>query len=168
MKEFLECGKIVTTHGIKGEVKIQPWCDSAEYLLDFSVLYLTAGKTPMKIESSRVHKNMFIAKFVGINTPEDGVKLRGKILYMKRSDAPDDGFFFVQDLLGLRVIDADSEEIYGKLTDVFSTGAHDVYELVTDSGVKHLFPAIHQVIIETDITERLMRIRPLKGLFDEN
>ncbi|MCL2069326.1 MAG: PRC-barrel domain-containing protein, partial [Oscillospiraceae bacterium] len=93
---------------------------------------------------------------------------RGKIIYINRSDAPDDGKPFLQDLIGLTVLDADTGEIYGKLHDVLETGANDVYSIRDESGRERLVPVIRQVIISTDIEGGEMRIRPLAGLFDEN
>jgi len=167
-KDFLECGKIVSAHGVRGEVKILPWCDGAEYLLDFLALYLDKGAARLNIESARVHKGMLIAKFEGVNSIDDTAKLRGRVVYLSREEAPpdEDGVFFVQDLMGLEVIDADSRRIWGRLTQVYQTGANDVYEITGEDGEKRLIPAIKEVVISTDLEAGIMEIRPLKGLFD--
>ena len=166
-KQYLECGKIVSTHGIHGELRVQPWCDSPDFLLGFKILYLDNGSTPVSVERARVQKNMLLLKLAGVGSLDTAVALRGKVLYIDRADAPaKDGEYFVQDLLGLSVVDADTGKEYGKLSDVFATGANDVYELTGNDGVKRLVPAIKDVIIQTDIGLGVMRIRPLKGLFD--
>ena len=168
IKRYLECGKVVSTHGVRGEVKVQPWCDTPEFLLDFKTLYLEQGKKPVKVESARVHKGMVLLKVAGIDTLDGAVTLRGRILYIDREDAPvEEGRYFIQDLLGMTVLDADSGAVYGKLTDVIPTGANDVYEITTPEGKQLLAPAIPQVVVETDVAGRTMRIRPLKGLFDD-
>lgn len=77
-KQFLECGKIVTTHGIKGEVKVQPWCDSPDFLLDFETLFLRRGETPLTVERARVQKNMVVLKIAGVDTPEAAAALRNQ------------------------------------------------------------------------------------------
>lgn len=168
-KPYLECGKVVSTHGIRGEVKILPWCDDAAYLLHFSTLYFNRGEAKLEVECARVHKGMLVAKFAGINTMDDGAKLRGRVVYLAREDAPAEeaGVFFIQDLLGLAAVDADNGQSYGTLTDVFPTGANDVYELTGEDGVKRLVPAIRDVVVDTDIAAGIMRIRPLRGLFDD-
>lgn len=168
-KPYLECGKIVTTHGVRGEVKVMPWCDSAEYLLDFSALYLDNGQKKLSVERARVHKGMLIIKLAGVDSPEEAVTLRGRLLYIDRKDATadEDGVFFVQDLLGIAVVDADSGRCWGTLTDVFPTGANDVYEITGSDGVKRLIPAISDVVLDTDLEVGVMRIRPLKGLFED-
>ena len=168
-KQYLECGKIVSTHGIRGEVRVQPWCDSPEFLLHFSTLYLKPGEMPLAVEQARVHKNMVILQLDGYNTIDRAVTLRGKILYINREDAPEDeaGAFFVQDLLGISVLDADTGRCWGTLTDVIATGANDVYEITDADGTKRLIPVIPQVVLHTDLEAGRMEIRPLEGLFED-
>ena len=168
-KKYLECGKIVSTHGVRGELKVTPWCDSPEFLCDFETLYLDAnGERAIQVVSARSHKGMALILIEGINSINEAASLRGKILYINRDDAPDDGKPFLQDLLGLIVRDADTDEIYGKLADIIQTGANDVYVVRDDSGRERLVPVIPQVIIKTDIDGGEISIRPLEGLFDAN
>ncbi|MCL2035634.1 MAG: ribosome maturation factor RimM [Oscillospiraceae bacterium] len=168
LKQYLECGKIVSTHGVRGEVRVMPWCDSPEFLCGFDTLYLQKGETALEILRARPNKNMVLLKLKGFDTLDDAVTLRGKVLYIDRDDAPDDGKSFVQDLMGISVVDADSGRSWGTLTDVLFTGANDVYVLTDENKTQRLVPAIPDVIVETDLTGGVMRIRPLKGLFDED
>ena len=166
-KQFLEIGKIVSTHGVRGEVKVLPWCDDAEFLTEFEELYFDGGATPMHIEQARVHKGMAILKLEGVSNLDEANRYRGRVLYMNREDvglAP--GTYFVQDLLGLRVLDADTGEEYGELTDVTQTGANDVYHITNASGKEYLIPAIPQVIEKTDLAGGTLLIHPLEGLFE--
>ncbi len=164
-KQFLEAGKIVTTHGIRGEVKIMPYTDTPELLCEFERLFLGKNHDEITIERSRVFKNTVIAKIEGIDTPEAAEKLRNKLLYMHRDDLElDEDTYFIQDLIGLEVRDADSGAVYGKITDVMQTGANDVYVITGDR--EYLVPAIADVIVSTDIDGGVMTIRPLEGLFD--
>jgi 16S rRNA processing protein RimM len=165
-KKYLEAGQIVATHGIRGEVRVQPWCDSPEVLSKLAVLYYDEGKTPIKV-STRPHKNIAVMKIKGVDTVQDAAALRGRILYLDRNDLKlPDGVYFIQDLIGLRVIDADTGEEYGILTDVSPTGANDVYHIKTPEG-EVLIPAVPSVVIDTDIDEGIMRILPIKGMFDD-
>lgn len=167
-KEYLEAGKIVNTHGIRGEVKIMPYCDSPELLCEFDRLFLGKAMKEINIQRARVQKNMVIAKIEGVDTPEDANKLREKMLYMHRDDLElDDDVYFIQDLIGLTVKNADTDEVYGVIDDVFQTGANDVYSIKGENRT-YLVPAIADVIIETDIDNEIMKIRPLEGLFDED
>lgn len=165
-KQYLEAGKIVTTHGIKGEVKIMPYTDYPELLCDFERLFIGKNHEEIIVERSRAFKGMVIAKLEGINTPEDAAKLRNKLLYMHRDDLDlDEDTYFIQDLIGIEVSDADSGFLYGKIADVMQTGANDVYVIKGDDR-EYLVPAIPEVVISTDIDENIMTIRPLKGLFE--
>ena len=165
-KEFLEAGKIVNTHGIRGEVKIMPYTDSPELLAEFDRLFLGKAHTEVIIERSRVFKNTVIAKIEGVDTPEEAEKLRNKLLYMHRDDLElDENTYFIQDLIGMEVRDADSGQVYGKIADVMQTGANDVYVVKGDDR-EYLVPAIGDVVVSTDIDADIMTIRPLEGLFD--
>lgn len=165
-KEFLEAGKIVTTHGIRGEVKIMPYTDTPELLAEFDRLFIGKDRKELIIEHSRVFKNMVIAKIEGVDTPEDAEKLRNKMLFMHRDDLElDDDTYFIQDLIGMEVRDADSGFVYGKIDDVMQTGANDVY-VIKGSDREYLVPAIADVIVSTDINSDIMTIRPMEGLFD--
>lgn len=168
MKEFIETGKIVNIHGLRGEVKIMPWSDDPEFICDFDILYYGKDKKILEIENARVHKNMVLVKFKGIDTPETANLLRNNIIYIDRNDVElEEGTYFIQDLIGLKVINADTNEEYGTVRDVFQTGANDVYEVKNDEKTV-LIPAIPDVIVNTDIENSVLMIRPLEGLFDEN
>ncbi len=169
-KEYLEIGKIVNIHGLRGDVKVMPWCDEPELLCEFDRLFIDKDKKEIFTEDAKVFKNTVIMHFEGCDTPEAAEKLRNKILYMHRDDLElDEGVYFIQDLIGLRVVDADNGKVYGTIKDVSQTGANDVYE-VFDSELNKTYwiPAIPDVVIETDIDGEIMKIRPLEGLLDAN
>lgn len=168
-KEYIEAGKIVTTHGIKGEVKLYPWCDDPDMFYDIKTVYLDAkGNKSMHLTGMRYAKNMPLLKFEGIDTVEQAAALRDKVLYVHRDDIPmEEGEYLIQDLLGMQVIDADTKETYGELTDVSPTGANDVYHIRFADGKERLIPAIPQVVLSVDVEAGIMEIRPLEGLFDD-
>lgn len=169
LKRYLEIGKIVAVQGLKGEVRVEPWCDSGDFLCEFDTLYFDKGETPLEVQRSRVQKNIVVMKIAGIDTVEQAQNVRNKVLYMDREDVElDEGAYFVQDLMGLTVIDNDSGEEYGKLCEVSFTGANDVYHIKDEDGKIRLIPAIPDVIISTDIAEGIMKIHVLEGLFDED
>lgn len=169
MKTYIEAGKIVTTHGIKGEVKLYPWCDEPEMFEDIEQIYLDKnGEQPVKLTSTRMQKNMLLLKLEGYDDIDTAAKLRDKIIYVHRDDTPmGEGEYLIQDLIGLKVLDADSGEEYGILSDVSQTGANDVYHIKFSDGKERLIPVIPQVVLETSLEEGLMKIRPLEGLLDD-
>lgn len=170
MKQFLETAKIVATHGIRGEVRCQYFCDSAEFLCEFEELYLDKnGEKPVEIARAYPHKNVVIMKIDGIDTVEDAQKLIGKTLYMDRDDVElDEGVYYIQDIIGLTVKDIDSGEVYGKISDVYQNGATDVYSIKKENGTELMFPCIDEVVKKIDIEAGEMLIKPLEGLFDED
>ena len=167
-KPYLEAGQIVGTHGVRGEVRVQPWCDSPQQFATFKKLYWdAAGKQPVKVKG-RPHKNIALVTLEGVDTVEAAQVLRGKMLYVDRRDLKlPKGHYLVQDLIGLTVVDADSGETYGTLTDVSQTGANAVYHMATEKG-EVLIPAIPDVIIEIDLKKDILRLRPMKGLLDDD
>ena len=167
-KPFLECGKIVSTHGVLGEMRVQPWCDSPEDLEGIKTLYFDGGAAPAEVLRARAHKNVVLLKLRGVDTVEQAQALRGRVLWVAREDMPlEEGEYFIQDLLGMQVVDADDGHPYGVLSDVSETGANDVYYLRDAQGRERLVPAIPQVVLERDIDGGVITIRPLEGLFDD-
>ncbi len=169
IKEYLEIGEITGTHGVRGEIRLNPWCDSPEFVKGFKTLYFDGNSgCAVKLKSARPHGNVVLLKLDGVDTVEDAQKLRGKVLYMKRSDARlPEGHYFIAELIGCRVYDADDAgKCYGTLTDVSETGANDVWHITNESG-EYLIPAIPDVVIKTDVAADCVVIRPLKGIFDD-
>ncbi|MCR5542051.1 MAG: ribosome maturation factor RimM [Ruminococcus sp.] len=167
MNKLLEAGKIVSVFGLKGEVKVQPWCDTPDFLCEFDTLYYKSG-TPVEVERARVQKNIVVMKIKGVDSVEEAQKIRNRVLYLDRDDVElGEDTYFVQDLIGLKVIDLNSGREYGELTEVSETGANDVYHIKSESGKMYYIPAIPSVIAETDVEGGVMKITPLEGLFDD-
>ena len=166
-KPFLEAGQIVGTHGVRGEVRVQPWCDSPEVFASLKTLYWDAAGTQPVRAKSRVHKNLALAKIEGVDTVQDAALLRGRILYLDRRDLDLGDRYFIQDLVGLAVVDAESGTVYGELTDVSNTGANDIYHMRTPDGKEILIPVIPDIIRQVDIDGGRIAICPMKGLFDD-
>lgn len=167
IKQYLEGGKIVGTHGVKGEMRVECWCDSPQFLAQFKTLYFDNGAEKIKVKS-RAHKNMVLMKMPGVDTIEQADTLRGKIVYIKRSDIKlEEGVNFVQDMVGLEVIDSKTGEVYGSVTDVLHTGSNDVYEMKDKDGKSFYIPAIKEIIDEIDIKANKLSITPMKGLFSD-
>lgn len=169
MKQFLEVGKLNNTHGIKGELKMTLWCDSTDYLKQFKVLYFDdEGKNSVEVLSVRAQKNFAIIKLGGIDSMEKAEKLKGKVLYGNRDDAEiDEDANYIADLIGCYIVDIDTEEEYGKVVDVLNYGSCDIYD--TESWGKHtLIPATPDIVKEINTEYKVIRIKKMKGLFDED
>ena len=166
--KFLETGKIVGTHGVRGMLRVQPWCDSSDFLTEFSRVYTDSqGKNQLKVLSAKPHGGVVLMAIDGVTTIEAAEKLRGQVIYINRDDVDlPEGRYFISDLIGCTVTDADTGATLGVLTDVSQTGANDVWHITRD-GKEYLIPSIPDVVINVDIDEQKVVIRPLKGIFDD-
>lgn len=170
IKDYLEIGQIVSTHGIRGEIRLNPWCDGPEFVKKFKTLYRDdKGNNPFKIISCRPHGNVAVMKLEGVDTVEAARALKNTVLYMKRSDVNlPSGKWFISELIGCEVIDADDNTVnYGKIKDIDSGMANDIWYIETPEK-EVLIPAIKDVVIRCDVADNKVYIRPLRGLFDED
>lgn len=171
IKEYLEIGQIVGTHGIKGEARLNPWCDGPDFVKKFKTLYRDdRGEKSVKVVSCRTHGNVAIVKLEGVDTVEQAAALRNTVFYMKRSEADlPDGKWFIAELIDCEVLDAEDDSVrYGILKDIMSGLANDVWNVETDDGREVLIPAIKDVVIRCDVENGKVYIKPLRGLFDED
>ena len=159
MKQLLEAGEIVATHGVRGEVKLMPWADSPEFLLVFPRLCLD-GRW-YEVEQSRVQKTCVLLKLRGVDRLEDAARLVKKIASIDRDDAPlPEGSHFIADLIGLQVL-SDGEPI-GKLIDVLSMPGNDVY--VVQGRRRYMIPVVRQFVDEPDYEAGTINVRLIEGM----
>lgn len=158
--ELLECGKIVNTHGIRGEVKIIPWADSPEFVCGLPAIYID-GKA-IKIRNARVHKGNVIALLEGIDDVNAAMLLKEKVVSMSRRDAKlPEGSFFIADIIGLDVICEDGTKL-GVLEDILSPSLQQVYVVKGEREV--MIPAVPEFILETNVTDGYIKVRLIEGM----
>ena len=157
---YLEAGKILNTFGVRGEVKLDPWCDSAEFLKPLKTLYIDGA--PRAVASSRVHKGMLIVRFADVEDVNGAMLLKNKIVYFARSDVHlPKGRHFVADLLGAAVVDEQGAEI-GKLTEVLDMPAGQVY--IVQGETEHTIPAVPEFILDIDADGKVIRVHLIEGM----
>ena len=164
VQQFLEVGKITNVHGLMGEVKVLPWADSPDFLCKFKTLYVDKSHWPIKVERARVQKNMVILKLEGVTDVNGALAMRNAVLYIDRADAKlPEGSFFLVDIYGLEARDADTGAVLGKIADVLTLPANNVY--VIRGGEREIMvPAVPQFIAETNIEEGFIRVNMMEGL----
>ena len=155
--EFVDAGEIVTTHGVRGEIKVLPWLDCPEYLTDFDRVRI-AG-TDYVVENCRVQKTCNLIKLKGIETVEQAQAMRGKTLQIYRSDV-DDSVIFAAELYDVEVY-AEGACI-GKITDVLDYPGNSVYVVKGDH--EYMIPAVKQFILSTDIEANRMEVQLIEGM----
>ena len=160
-QQYLQTGKIVSTHGVRGELKILPWADGPEFLLQFHTLYLDGQ--PYAVERARVQKTCVLVQLAGVDTVEQAQALRDKVVSIDRADAKlPAGSVFIADLLGLPVYDG--ERLIGKLAEVYPTPANDVYVVQGENGEEHLIPSVPDFILERNVDEGFIRVKLIEGM----
>ncbi len=167
-KTYLKIGKIVGSHGVKGMVRIECWCDSPEFLCGFKRLFTAENnEAVLKIEKASPHKNIALVKIRGIDTIEQAEEKRGTVLYIFRDDAKlEKGRYFIEEIIGSMVYDVNTHKLYGKITDVSPTGANDIWHINCD-GKEVLFPSVPHFLSSVDVEKEIIYIDPPKGLFDD-
>ena len=155
--QFVEAGEIVNVHGLKGEIKVLPWLDSPDDLVDFERCRI--ARKDYEIEDCRVQKTCCLVKLVGIDTVEDAQKLRGKTVLLFREDI-DDEVIFAAELIGVRVFDGDTE--IGELVDVLDYPGNKVY--VVKGEKEYMIPAVKAFVLDTDIDAGTMQVRLIEGM----
>ena len=160
--QFIEAGEIVTTHGVKGEVKVMPWVDGPEILCEFDRCRI-AGKE-YEIVSCRIQKSCNLVKLSGVDTMEAAQAMRGKVIELYREDI-DDEVTFAAELIGVEVY-ADGA-LLGKITDVLDYPGNSVY--VVTGEHEYMIPAVKQFILSTDLETNTMQVKIIEGMrSDEN
>jgi len=165
--EYLECGKIINTHGTDGTLKLESWCDTPQALAGLSRLFLRDrnGYTEFRVVKASVFKNFVLAKLAGISDLDTAQSHKNRIVYAARGDiALEEGAHFIVDLIGLPVIDADTRRVYGEIVDVINRGASDIYVIKTDVG-ETMMPAVAEFVVEIDL-DRGVFVRPIEGMFE--
>ena len=158
---FLEAGRIVNTHGIHGEIRLQPWADSPGFLTGFERLYIDG--TPVKVLSARVHKGCVIAALEGVDNIDGAIRLKNKTVCIDRNDVSlEEGRHFITDLVGLLAVDADTRNELGPVADVLSLPANNVYVIKGEREI--LVPAVADFVEEINIEEGYIRLRLIEGL----
>ncbi len=162
---LLVCGKIVNTHGLRGEVKALYYTDGPDFFEDVKTLHLSSGKK-LGLRGYRISKGAVLLKLAGIDTVEEAEALVGQEISVSRADLPPlpEGRYYIADILGMEVV-TDEGRVLGKVADVFKTGSNDVYTVRGDK--EYLIPVIDEVVLSTDLDARRITIKPLKGLLDD-
>ena len=170
MVDYLRVGVISNTHGIRGEVKVFPTTDDVNRFKKLKQVFVDTKKEYIELQptSCKFFKNMVILKFKGIDNINDVEKYKGMDLLVSREHAVplEEGEYFIADLINLKVIDEDENEI-GILDDVMQTGANDVYIIhLKDSGKEVLLPVIDECVLDVNIEEGFVKVHILEGLID--
>ena len=166
-KIYIECGKIINTHGCKGGLKVEPWCNSSKDFSALKKLFIQKKNNfiEFNVVRSSIFKQFIVLDLKEITDVDAALNLKNEILYAKREDFNlDENEFFLADLIGIDVIDADNGKVYGKIKDIINRGASDIYVVETENG-ERMIPAVKEFIISIDINTGVF-VRVIDGLLD--
>lgn len=166
-EKYLECGKVVGTHGVRGAVRMSSMCDSAEVLVSLRRMYkkTASGFREYKVREAFVHKNMAVVSFEEITSLDGAILLRDTVMYADREDIPrEEGSFFISDLIGLSVKDSESGEVYGTLSEVISPAGRDVYVVKKPEGGEFMIPCVEEFIKRIAPEEGAVFVRLIEGM----
>lgn len=164
---YIECGKIINTHGCHGGVKLESWCNTPEVLASLKSLYLLSGGnyTEHRVLRASVFRQFVVAELEGIADMDAALALKKTIVYARRSDIPlDEGEYFIADLIGLPVRDASTGKLYGTLKEMINRGASDIYVVDTPDGDR-MIPAVPEFIRSIDPDTEIL-VSPIEGMLD--
>ena len=169
MQQYLEAGKVVTTHGVRGEMKLELWCDGVDFLKKVGRLYPSAqGGKAYKILSIRPQGQMALLQLEGVNDMDAARAQVGRVYYLAKADARlPKGRYFIDDLLDCEVADADTGRVYGRLTNVEHPAAQDIYTVTDAAGEEHMLPAVPEFVKTIDMENRRILIPPIEGMFTD-
>lgn len=164
---YIECGKIINTHGCYGGMKLESWCNSPEELATLKKLYIKKDGEFIKcaVDKASVFKQFVIVTLNNVKSMDEALALKNTVVYALRKDFHlEEGEYFIADLAGLDVIDADNGRVYGTLLEVINRGASDIYVVKTDNG-ERMVPAVPEFVKSVDIKKGIF-VTPISGMLD--
>ncbi|MBR0277826.1 MAG: 16S rRNA processing protein RimM [Clostridia bacterium] len=158
----IEIGKILNTHGLKGDLKVEPWCDGIDVYKYLKRIFI--NNSEFFIENVKSVKNVFLLKLKGIEKIEDAEKYKGCTIMANQEELPPlpEGVFYIKDLIGLDVYD--SENNIGKIYDWIETGKNNVYVVKGKNGKDILIPYIESVVKNVDLKNNKMIVKLIEGM----
>lgn len=166
---YLECGKITNTHGVRGGLRVESYCDTPRVLASLPKLFLlkNGNYEAHKVAKASVGGDRVLLFLEGVHSLDDALLFKGKTLYALREDLPlAEGAHFIADLYGLPAIDADTGRVYGEIVAVENMPSSEMYTIKTPSGKEVLFPAIDAFVVKVDVDTGVY-LRPIPGFFEE-
>lgn len=172
-QKYLECGKAVSTHGVRGTLRMESYCDEPEVLAKLRRMYVKkpSGEFEcMKVRAASVQKQMVLCTFESITTLEEAIGFKNTIFYADRADLKiPENAVFVADIVGLPVLDNNSGEKYGILTQVITPGGREVYVVGDVNGGTFMIPVVPEFVksIETEGEHAGIYVELIEGMRED-
>ena len=170
MTKYLSVGKILNFHGIKGEAKVGFTKNQEDFILMLDKVYVQEGAQyiPLDVENVRINKNFALFKFKGIDSINDLMEYKGKLLFVNedtiRENLEEDEFL-IDELVGLSVFDENDKKL-GFVVGVSNNGASDLLSVKTNSKHICLVPFVQAIIRKVSISDKKIIINNIEGLLE--
>lgn len=167
LNPYIECGKIVNTHGCHGGVKLESWCNAPEDLAALKTIYIKKGTDYLsyRVVKASVFKQFVVSFLENVNDMDTALSMKGTTVYAAREDFDlEEGEFFIADLIGLNVIDANTSCVYGTLKETINRGASDIYVVSTPNG-ERMVPVVPEFVDHVDPQSGIY-VTPIEGMLD--
>lgn len=164
---YIECGKVINTHGCRGTVKLESWCNTPKDLASLKQVFFLSDHTyrAYEVEKASVLKQFVLMDLKSVDTMDLAMALKGLVAYARREDfSLAEGEYFLADLIGLDLIDAENGTVYGQLKEVINRGASDIYVADTPFG-ERMMPAVSEFLDHVDLSSGIY-VRPIPGMLD--
>ena len=167
--KLIEVGRIINTHGLKGEVKVLPFSDEPLRFKNYKTVFVkgTNYERQHSVTSVKTVKNVAVLKFEEVQSIEEAETLKGYLVYIEESVIPvlEEDSFYVKDLIDCSVFN-EIGELLGTLKEVISTGSNDVYVVERIEKPNLLVPALKSVVLRVDISQKRVEVQLPKGLLE--
>ncbi|MET3942859.1 16S rRNA processing protein RimM [Paenibacillus sp. PvP094] len=169
MAEFMNVGKVVNTHGIRGELKIMPLTDFPEvrFAKNAELYLFTPDNHPVlvHVESARLHKNMYIVRLKEYGNINEVEKFKGGIAKVSKENLAEleENEYYFHQIVGCTVVTEEGENL-GTISEILTPGANDVWVVKTAAGKEILLPVIDDVVLDVDVNEKLVKVHLMEGL----
>lgn len=166
-RKYIECAKVINTHGCHGGIKLESWCNTPEDLAAIKTLYLCENGRYIayKVKKASIFKQFVLMDVEGIDSMDAALSVKNKIFFADREDFDlADDEYFIADIIGINVIDAENGKIYGKIKDVINRGASDIYVVDTEVG-ERMIPVVDEFVVKVDVNEGVF-VKVIEGLLD--
>lgn len=167
---YLECGKIINTHGFRGDVKLESWCDTPAVLAGLSRIFFCEGDLyrEVRVTHASVFRQYVLMSLAGITDEASAAKYKETVVFAAREDLQlSPGSYFIADLIGLPVMDVNTGKNYGIIREIINRGASDIYVIGMPDGKEAMMPAVPEFVKRVD-TDNGVYVSPIGGMFDDD
>ncbi|MGN1381231.1 MAG: ribosome maturation factor RimM [Eubacterium sp.] len=164
--EKILIGKITSAVGLKGEMKVYSYASSPQRFQSLERVWIDKAEYPL--ERSRTQKNMAVLKVSGIDDRDAAERMRGRSVFMSDEDLEEleEGAYYIRDLIGLKVVNEDTDEVIGSVKEILTDRPQDIYVVALESGGEAMIPGVKSFIHDVDLKQKTIRVHLIEGMLE--